>query len=100
MTDAHVIMAPEGSITIAAGALEQVVQRAAEGVDGARARRPKRGLDVAVDRGRALVTLELAVRYGAVVPEVAEDVQRRVADALQDMCGLAASVDVAVEELD
>jgi uncharacterized alkaline shock family protein YloU len=46
------------------------------------------------------VTVKLAARYGAVLPEVAEEVQRQVADALARMCGVEVrSVDVVVEEL-
>jgi uncharacterized alkaline shock family protein YloU len=101
MSDEHTITSAEGTVTLSAGVLSQVVVAAAEGVDGARVRRPKRGLDVDVDGGRARVELELAVRYGDVVPTVAAEVQRRVHDALRDVCGLeATAVDVSVEELD
>jgi uncharacterized alkaline shock family protein YloU len=54
-----------------------------------------------VEDGRARVTVELAVRYGLVLPDVAHEVQRRVGESLRGMCGLQASaVDVAIEELD
>ena len=99
MTANHVIHEPAGTITVAASVLDQVVQRAAEQVDGVRVRR-RRGLEVEVEEGRARVALELAVRYGAVLPEVAEDVQRRVADAVRTSLGLEAAVDVVVEELE
>jgi uncharacterized alkaline shock family protein YloU len=99
--DTHTITDENGTITITAGVLSQVVRTAAESVDGARARRPKRGLDVDLDGDLARVQLELAVRYGEVVPAVAEAVQRRVHESLRDLCGLqTSSVDVAVEELD
>jgi len=43
----------------------------------------------------------LTARYGLVLPEVARDVQERVADALITMCALRiASVDVSVEEVE
>jgi uncharacterized alkaline shock family protein YloU len=101
VSDSHVISADGGSITLAPAMLEQVVIGSAEGVDGARVRRPRRGLDVEVDGGRARVTVELAVRYGLVLPDVAHEVQRRVVDSLRGICGLeAAAVDVAIEELD
>ena len=87
-----------GSLTIASGVLEEVVRRSAGEVESVRVR--KRGVEVEVDGGRAAVALEVAVRHGAVIPEAAEDVQRRVAGALRDICGLYARVDVAVEELD
>ena len=51
--------------------------------------------------GSARVELELAVAFGSVLPEVARDVQERVADALGTMCGVnVTAVDVTVEELD
>jgi uncharacterized alkaline shock family protein YloU len=87
-----------GTVTIASSVYDQVVRRAAGEVEGVRVRR--RGLDVEVDGGRAKVALEIAVRLGDVIPDAAADVQRRVAAALRDMCGLDARVDVAVEELD
>jgi uncharacterized alkaline shock family protein YloU len=101
MTDTHVIQAEGGTITVASGVLSQIVVGSAEAVDGARVRRPRRGLDVDVDDGAARVSLELAVRSGLVLPEVAHEVQRRVGESLRTMCGLeAAAVDVAIEELD
>lgn len=87
-----------GSVTISSGVFEEVVRRSAGEADGVRVR--KRGLDVEVDGGRGKVALEIAVRYGAVIPDAAEDVQRRVAGALRDICGVDARVDVSVEELD
>jgi uncharacterized alkaline shock family protein YloU len=99
--NAHEIDAPEGTITITPGALTQVVLRAAEAADGARVRRPRRGLEIDVVEGRVRVELELAVRDGAVVPDVAREVQERVAGSLEGMCGLVVdAVDVSVEELD
>jgi uncharacterized alkaline shock family protein YloU len=101
MSRNHVIESGAGSITIPASTLEQVVQRAAAGVEGARPRRPKRGLEVAVETGRARVTLELVAQHGRVLPEIGESVQKAVADALRAMCGLnVESVDVSVEELE
>ena len=101
MSDAHVIRESGGTITVTPGVLSQVVVGAAESVDGVRVRRPRRGVEVDVEGGRARVALELAVRYGHVLPEAAGEVQRRVHGALRDMCGVDASVvDVSVEELD
>lgn len=93
------VLAP--GVRVAESALTQIVVRAVEGVDGARARRPRRGVDVAVADGRAHVGLELAVAYGKVLPEVARDVQSAVAEAVGRMCGVAVdAVDVSVEELE
>ena len=75
--------------------------RAAEAVDGARVRRPRRKVEVEIADGVARVELELAVAYGKVLPEVARAVQREVADALSRMCDVAVdAVDVSVEELE
>jgi uncharacterized alkaline shock family protein YloU len=87
-----------GTVTIASSVYDQVVRRAAGEAQGVRVRR--RGLEVGVEGDRAKIVLEIAVRLGDVIPDAAEDVQRRVAAALRDMCGLDARVDVSVEELD
>jgi uncharacterized alkaline shock family protein YloU len=101
MTDALVLEGADGTITVAAGVLAQIVQHATDGVEGARVRRRRRGLDVQVDAGRARVELELAVRFGDVLPDVARSVQEQVGTALARMCGLELeAVDVSIEELD
>jgi uncharacterized alkaline shock family protein YloU len=101
MSDCYTIQADGGAITIAPAVLQQVVIGSAEGVEGARVRRPRRGLDVEVEDGRAHVTVELAVRYGLVLPDVAHRVQQLVGESLRGMCGLETSaVDVAIEEID
>jgi len=98
---AYVVQTPGGSLSIADAALEQIVVAAAQSVDGARVRRPRRGLEVGVDGGTARVELELAVPFGSVLPELGRAVQEAVRDALAGMCGLSATaVDVAIEELE
>ena len=82
-------------ITITDAALSQIVVGAAEQVEGVRVRR-RRGVEPQDGR----VTLSLAARYGTVLPDLARDVQTRVADALSTMCDLQVSVDVSIEELD
>ena len=100
MTDQLEINAPEGKVTVPAATLARIVVRAAELADGARVRRPRRGVDVEISADHATVTLRLAARYGAVLPQVAEEVQRHVAEALGQMCGVEVrAVDVAIEEL-
>lgn len=94
-----VVDGPLGRIELTGGALAGVVLAAAESVDGARVRRPRRGLEVQVEDGRAHVELELAAPFGAVLPELARSVQERVSAALAATAGLVATVDVAVEEL-
>ena len=92
-------LAPDVKVTD--GALTQIVVRAVEGVEGARVRRPRRKIAILVDQGHVRVDLELAVEYGMVLPEVARDVQREVADALGRMCDFTVdAVDIAVEELE
>jgi uncharacterized alkaline shock family protein YloU len=93
------VLAPDVRITDAA--LTQIVVRAAETVEGVRVRRPRRHLEIAIEGPSAGVELELAVAYGKVIPEVARDVQQRVAAALGTMCGVnVTAVNVSVEELD
>ena len=97
----YVVHNDEGAITVTDAALTHIVVQAAESVDGARIRRARRKVGVELDGRRARVELELAVSYGKVLPNVAQDVQLRVTDALTQMCGLEiAVVDVTVEELD
>jgi uncharacterized alkaline shock family protein YloU len=99
--DAHEIATPEGTIRIERDALAALVVTAAELVQGARVRRPRRGLELVVADGRARVSLELAVRYGTVLPELAAAVQRSVGHALSRSAGLEVdAVDVAIEELE
>ena len=98
--DGHTIRGPHGPIRIEGDALAALVITAAELVEGARVRRPRRGLDVSVTDGTARVELELAARYGTVLPSVAREVQSSVAAALLSSAGLPAVVDVSVEELE
>jgi uncharacterized alkaline shock family protein YloU len=99
--DAHVIPGAQGEVRIEGDALAGLVLSATELVDGARARRPRRGLDISVADGTVTVELELAARYGSVLPELARAVQTSVADALRSSAGLTVErVDVAIEELD
>ncbi len=99
--DGHTISGPGGSIRIEGDALAALVVAAAEHVDGARVRRPRRGLTVAISDGRARVELELAVRYGISLPELGAAVQRAVSEALRTSGGLEVDgVDVSIEELE
>ena len=100
MSDQLLISEPEGTVCVPAATLARIVVRAAERADGARVRRrPRRGVDVEVNGGTAAVTLRLSARYGTVLPQLAGEVQREVAAALERMCGVEATVDVAIEEL-
>ena len=96
----YVLTKPHGTITVTPSALAGLVTSAAEAVDGAHVRRGRRRLEVDVTDGSARVRLELTVRYGLVLPDVARDVQGRVAEALTKMCSLEVeAVDVSVEEI-
>ena len=73
---------------------------AAESVEGAQVRRPKRSVDVAHRAGLASVSFELAIEQGVPVPELARTVQKRVADAVAATTGLDVDrVDVTVAEI-
>jgi len=97
----YVIRNDGGTVTVTDAALTYIVVQSAESVDGARVRRARRKVDIELEGKHARVELELAVAYGNVLPDVAQDVQLRVTDALTRMCGLDVSaVDVTVEELD
>jgi len=97
----YILEATHGSITVTPAALAELVVRAAELVDGAHVRRGRRRMEVEVADGNARVRLELSARYGAVLPELAREVQRRVAAALTSMCGVdVQAVDVSVEEVE
>ena len=78
MSDELVISEPQGTVCVPAATLARIVVLAAELADGARVRRPRRGVDVEVAGESATVTLRLAARYGTVLPQVAEVVQRHV----------------------
>ncbi len=91
---------PQGTITVTPSALAGLVARAAEAIEGAHVRRGRRRLDVDVANGSARVRLELTARYGVVLPELAREVQERVAEALATMCRVQVeAVDVSVEEV-
>jgi hypothetical protein len=95
-----VVGGPEGSIIVVPAALESLVVQAAQTVEGARVRRPKRLVDVTHGSGRVAVAFELAVEGGVPVPELALAVQKRVAEAVAMSSGLEVeSVDVSVEEI-
>jgi uncharacterized alkaline shock family protein YloU len=99
--DGHVVAGPHGRIELPGSTLAALVVHAAESVDGARVRRPRRGLDVALEDGRVTVAVELAARRGVVLPDLARAVQSSVSDALGQMAGLSVTaVDVSIDELD
>jgi uncharacterized alkaline shock family protein YloU len=89
-----------GRIDVSHGALQRLVARAAEQVDGVRVQRQRRSPRVEFAGGAARVTVGLAVRRGAIVPETAREVQQRVSEAVGSMLQVRVeAVDVAVEEI-
>jgi uncharacterized alkaline shock family protein YloU len=121
VNDAQVIETEGGTITVPLGVLAQIVVRGVDQVDGARVRSSRwprgqsphglwsasqamprrRGLEVELEDGRARVSLELVIRLGLILPDVAREVQEQVGEALRSICGLELeAVDIAVEELE
>lgn len=94
MSDELVVQGSGGTITVSGAVLDRLVRRAAEEVDGVTVRR--RGTSVTPER----VTVGLTVRYGEVLPVVAQAVQERVTETLENACELRPAVDVSVEELE
>jgi uncharacterized alkaline shock family protein YloU len=100
VTDPLVLPGEGGTITVTAGALNRLVVRAAESVDGVSVRRPRRSVDVSHGDGPMTASLGLVVRYGEAAPDLARAVQERVAEALSASCGLDVErVDVGVEAI-
>jgi uncharacterized alkaline shock family protein YloU len=100
VTEPLVFRGTAGSVTLTAAALSRLVAHAVSSVDGAKLRRPRRGLEIQHADERASVTLELAVRHGAVMPELARAVQERVTEALAQTGGLEVErVEVEIEEV-
>ena len=93
------VVTDRGTVLVTDAALSGIVITAAESVEGAHVR--KRGVDVAVEPGGTRVQIALTVALGRVLPDVAREVQKRVAAALGTMCGVDVNaVDVSVEDLD
>jgi uncharacterized alkaline shock family protein YloU len=100
MTEAQTIETDDGTITVPADVLSEIVARSVGRVDGVRLRRRRRGVDVDVMDGHARVSVEVAVRFGLVLPVVARRVQEEIGASLRAMCGLEPeAIDVSVEEL-
>src|SRR4051812_6387774 len=97
--DGYVIRREHGTITVTPAALQRLVVGAAESVDGARVRRPRRALELTIGGRCAEVSLALTAREGIVLPDLARAVQERVADAVRVAGGRGgARVGVAVGE--
>ena len=100
MTEPVVFEGPEGSITLTAAALNDLVARAARSVEGVRLRRPRRAVEVRHGDGRASASLELVAPHGESLGELAHAVQDRVGRALETVSGLEIEcVDVEIAEV-
>ena len=95
----EVTRTPLGTVSLEPKALEQLVRHAAEDADGAQVVRA--GLDVSVgEGGAATVAVVLTAPRGAVLRELGERVQARIAEALVDTLDAPpARVDVTVESI-
>ena len=71
VTEPLVFRGPEGSITLTAAALTELVASAARSVDGVRLRRPRRAVEVRHADGRASVSLELGATHGRAAARLA-----------------------------
>jgi uncharacterized alkaline shock family protein YloU len=100
VTEPLVYEGPEGTITLTAAALNDLVAGAARSVEGVRLRRPRRSVEVLHGDGRASVSVELAAPHGESLPELGHAVQERVGQALAGVSGLEVErVDVEIEEV-
>lgn len=101
-----------GSITVSPHAIAAVAARAARqsyGVvdmaskhrfDGLNARRPDRGVEVAIESGRITIDLYLVVEYGTRISSVATSVANSVEYQVEKFIGLpVAAVNVHVQDL-
>jgi uncharacterized alkaline shock family protein YloU len=99
VTEPLVFRGPEGSITLTAAAVNDLVASAACGVEGVRLRK-RRAVEVRHADGRAAVSIELGATYGEPLPELARAVQERVGEALARVSGLELErVDVEIVEV-
>jgi uncharacterized alkaline shock family protein YloU len=90
-----VLTSASGTVTVPDGVLVGIAARAAESVDGLRVRRRR-----TIDLEARAVRLSVAVRRGEPLLALAERAQDEVAAALQAMCGIDATVEIAIGELE
>jgi uncharacterized alkaline shock family protein YloU len=88
-----IVEGESGTITVPGAVLAGIAERAAETVDGVHVRRRRADVETRT------VTLGLTSRRGEPLTSVGERVQEQVVAAFLTMCGLAVTVDVAIEEL-
>jgi uncharacterized alkaline shock family protein YloU len=100
VTEPLVFEGPDGSVTVTAAAVNELVASAARSVEGVRLRKPRRAVEVRNGDGRASVSLELVAPHGEPLAELAYAVQERVGRALARVSGLEVeTVDVEIAEI-
>jgi uncharacterized alkaline shock family protein YloU len=86
--------------TISSDILASYAADAAREVDGVRGLRRHKGVRILEEDGGVRVELHLEVEWGASIPEIGREVQRRVAKYLGRMAKVEpAAVDVIVDEI-
>jgi uncharacterized alkaline shock family protein YloU len=85
--------------TISSDILASYAADAAREVDGVHGL-PRKGVRIAEEDGQVRVELHLELEWGASIPDVGREVQRRVARYLAEMAKVEpAAVDVVVDEI-
>jgi uncharacterized alkaline shock family protein YloU len=86
--------------TISSDILASYAADAAREVEGVRGLRRHKGVRISEEEGRVRVELHLEMDWGASIPDVGREVQRRVARYLGQMAKVEpAAVDVIVDEI-
>jgi uncharacterized alkaline shock family protein YloU len=86
--------------TISSDILASYAADAAGDVDGVRGLSRHRGVRIEQENGLVRVELHLTVDWGASIPDIGTEVQRRVADYLTRMANIELeAVDVVVDEI-
>lgn len=86
--------------TISSDILASYAADAAREVEGVQALRRNKGVRISEEEGGVRVELHLEVEWGASIPDVGREVQRRVAKYLGQMAKVEpAAVDVIVDEI-
>ena len=89
----------EGQASISPDILARYAEDAARDVDGVLDLAGRRGVKVVADEAGVRVELQLAVAWGASIPDVGRSVQTGVRDYLVRMADVEPLVDVVVEEI-
>lgn len=100
MSKPLVLPGPHGRIEVAGDALDALAATALAPIDGAQLARGRHALELTAVDERLDVELQLTVRAGLVLPDVAAQVQQAVAEAVRGATGVEARVDVLVAGID